>query len=314
MLTAEINRSRRIGVEFEMTVPLVGSGSGADVQRVLATVLNANGVRAASRGYSHEPVPANADVCVESDASVRGETRYQGIAWHPVEIKTRILSGIDDWERVVPKMLDIAKYMGARVNASTGHHVHLSLEEASDSPKCIRSLINLFTRIEPIVFRLLAPSRRSNSYCAAMGSTPDLKSCKTLADFHQRLFGTSRYSGLNLTHVTGTSPRVEFRHHQGTLDASKARHWLRFLLQVTQHAVTRNCQSFDEPLTNDRDGFERMATAIGLRVNSKIYRKVSPELSETASYLLRRWKHFNGVPTRQPRRTLADQAAEREVA
>src|SRR4051812_18880937 len=105
MLSAELNRSRRIGVEYEMTVPLVGTGSGNDVQRTLASVLTANGIRAVARSYSHELVPLGADVAVEFDTSVQGETRYEGISWNSVEIKSRILNGIDDWERIVPKML-----------------------------------------------------------------------------------------------------------------------------------------------------------------------------------------------------------------
>lgn len=313
MLRATINRTRLIGTEFEMTLPCVGTGNGMDVQRTLAAVLSANGIRAVARQYSHEPLPANADVAVEYDNSVQGETRYQGITWHSVEIKTRILNGIDDWERVVPKTLDIARYMGARVNQSTGHHVHLALPEVLTKPKMIRSLTALVGRIEPVMFGMLAPSRRSNRFCAPLAA-PGLAECKTLADFESHLRGTSRHTGLNLTRVTGSSPRIEFRHHQGTLDATKARHWLRFLLQVVEHAITRNCQSLSEPLLNDRKGFERMATAVGLRVNSKIYRTVSPELSETASYLLRRWKHFNGQPVRQKRPTLTEQAVEREVA
>jgi hypothetical protein len=183
-----------------------------------------------------------------------------------------------------------------------------------DRPKVIRSLTALTARIEPVIYGIVAPSRRRSTYCAPLGDLPDLTTCKTLNDYHDCLHGTARHNGLNLTHVTGTSPRIEYRYHQGTLDATKARHWLRFLLRLTEHAVARNCQQMAEPLPNDRKGFERMATAIGLYVNSKIYRTVSPELTETASYLLRRWKHFNGQPIRQPRRTLADQAAEREVA
>ena len=297
-----------------MTVPLIGVGSGIDVQRSLASVLHANGLRAVARPYCHSPVPAGIDFAVESDSSVAGETRYEGIAWFPVEIKTRILSGIDDWERVVPKMLDIARYMGARVNASTGHHIHLSLPEVIQRPKVIRSLTSLVSRIEPVIFGMLAPSRKRSSYCMPLGgSLPDLKVCKTLEEFQSKLAGTSRYYGLNLTHATDASPRIEYRWHQGTLDAVKARHWLRFLLQLTEHAVTRNCQSLADPLTDDRQGFERMATAIGLRVNSKIYRSVSPELTETASNLLRRWKHFNGQPIPEQKRTLSQQAQEREV-
>jgi hypothetical protein len=314
MLSAEINLSRRIGCEYEMTVPLVGTGSGIDVQRTLANVLTANGNRAVARGYSHEPLPRGVHVAVEYDGTVEGETKWEGVAWFPVEVKTKILNGIGDWEGIVPKMLEICRYMGARVNHSTGHHVHVSLPEVTERPKVIRSLTALLARIEPIIYGLVAPPRRSSNYCLPLNVTPDLRACKTLTDYHERLNGISRYHGLNLTHVTGTSPRGEYRYHQGTLDATKARHWLRFLLQVTEHAVNRNCQSFAEPLTSDRKGFERMATSIGLRVNSKIYRSVSPALAETASYLLQRWKHFNGAPVRTAAPSVAEQAAEREVA
>lgn len=315
MLQADINRSRRIGVEYEMTVPLVGLGTGHDVQRTLANVLTANGLRAVARGYSADPVPVDIDLAVEYDSSVQGETRYHGMAWHSIEIKSRILNGIDDWEGIVPKMLDIARYMGARVNHSTGHHVHVALPEVAAKPKVIRSLASLVGRIEPVLYGLVAPSRSRSTYCVPLGGNrPKLADCKTLADYHQGLLGTSRYTALNLTNATGPSPRVEFRHHQGTLDTAKARHWLRFLLRITEHAVTRNCQSATQPIVNDRQGFERMATTIGLRVNSKIYRSVSPELTETASYLLRRWKHFNGQPIAADLPSLTEQAVEREVA
>lgn len=296
-------------------MPVVGSGGGHEVQLVVARVLTANGVRTIARPYSHEPLPAGVDVAVEYDSSVTGESRYQGITWVPIEVKTRILEGASEWETVVPATLDILKYLGARVNQSTGHHVHLSLPEAEERPRVIRSLTSLVKRIEPVIYGLLAPSRRHSPYCTPLGGRlPDLRECKTLADYENRLRGQSRYYGVNLLHVTSSRPRVEFRHHQGTLDPVKARHWLRFLLQVTEHAVTRNCQSHAEPLPNNRNGFERMATAIGLRVNSKIYREVSPALIDTARYLLRRWKHFNGQPIVAEQPTLTEQAVEREVA
>jgi len=44
MLVAELNRSRKLGVEYEMTFPLVGSGNGRDVQQTLARVLSARAV------------------------------------------------------------------------------------------------------------------------------------------------------------------------------------------------------------------------------------------------------------------------------
>src|SRR4051794_17854993 len=106
-LIAELNLNRRMGAEHEMTLPLVGTGSSHDVQSCVANVLTSNGIRAIARNYSHEPVPQGVDICVERDGSIRGETRYQGISWIPVEVKTRILSGPADWEAIVPRTLDI---------------------------------------------------------------------------------------------------------------------------------------------------------------------------------------------------------------
>ena len=298
-----------------MTVPLIGLGTGSEVQAVLASILNANHIRAASRGYSRDPVPAHADVVVEHDSSVQGEKRFRGISWHSIEIKTRILNGIDDWERLVPKVLEIAAYCGARVNASCGHHVHLGLPEAKESLRSVRSLTALVSRVEPVLFGLVSPSRRENYYCAPIakptGASYVGRNGESSSNIGDRLY--SRYDSLNLTRISAASPHIEYRHHQGTLDADKSRHWLRLLLQLTEHAVVRNCQSHAKPLENNRRGFERMATAIGLRVNSKIYRSVSAELTETASFLLRRWKHFNESPLRQPRMSLREQAVERET-
>lgn len=92
MLSSELSRNRRLGVEFEMVIPQIGGGVSADVREVIAQVLTANGVPAVARGYSHRPIPHGADVCVEYDSSVRGESRFRGISWVSVEVKTRILS------------------------------------------------------------------------------------------------------------------------------------------------------------------------------------------------------------------------------
>src|SRR4051812_19524994 len=109
-LVAQLNKTRKLGCEFEMAVPTIGSGDGHAVQETIARILTANGVRACSRPYQHNPVPANCDICVESDASITGESRYEGVRWAAVEVKTRILNGIADWEAVVPQTLDILRY------------------------------------------------------------------------------------------------------------------------------------------------------------------------------------------------------------
>ena len=83
MLLAELNRTRKIGCEYEMTVPCIGRGNGRDVQETLAAVLTANGIRAIARGYDQSLLPRDVDIAVEYDASVQGESKYAGITWFP---------------------------------------------------------------------------------------------------------------------------------------------------------------------------------------------------------------------------------------
>jgi hypothetical protein len=278
-----------------MTVPLVGTGSGHDIQATLARVLTANGIRAISRSYDHSLLPPGADIAVEYDSTVQGESRYQGVQWYPVEVKTRILNGIDEWEAVVPKTLDICRYMGARVNTTCGHHVHLAFDEADGTPKVVRSLWNLFHRFDEVIFGLVAPSRRASTYCRRMPpETKLLHGANSVRTLRRALAVYDRYCGLNLTHLFEELPHIELRFHHGTLDPVKARHWLRFCLQLAQHAVTRNCQAAPTPLPNNRKGIESLLITIGLKVNTKVYAQVSPELRETGKYLLKTWKKFNG--------------------
>lgn len=301
MLIAELNKTRKIGCEYEMTVPLVGTGSGRDVQETLARVLTANGLRAIARGYDHSLLPRNVDVAVEYDTSVQGESRYAGVIWYPVEVKTRILRGVDDWEQIVPKTLEICRYMGARVNASCGHHLHFAFDEIQDDPRVVRSLWNVTHRFQDVLLGLTAPSRRQSTYCRALPPTSKLlhgaNSIRTL----KRILGRfDRYYLLNLTHLFDDAPRMEWRLHQGTLDPVKARYWLRFLLQFTQHAVNRTCQAAPAPIPNDRKGIEKLLVTSGLKVNTRVYGTVSPELRETGKYILRTWKKFNGaLPLKQ---------------
>ena len=264
------------------------------MRRILADILNQNGVSAVAREYSHRPVPPGRDVVVEYDASVRGESRYRGIRWQNIELKTRILNGMDDWEAVVPKALAICKYLGGRVNSSTGHHVHVELAEATHDPVVIRSLYNTIHRYEPLIFGLVAPSRLRNSYSMPLPDRPGhLAQCRSLPCFRRSLGGLSRQHGVNWTHLWSAEPRIEYRYHGGTLDVDKARHWARFLIRLTDHACIRTCKASPTQLPSTRLNFQKMATTLGLKVNSRVYSKVAPELRDTGRYLLKRWKSLN---------------------
>lgn len=300
-LVSALDRYRRLGCEYECTLPLIGSGD-ADARRVIAEILTSNGVPSVARGYSHEPLPAGIDVAVENDSSVRGETVYQGIRWVSVEVKTRILSGPDDWERVVPKMLSILNYLGCRVNASTGHHVHVEVSEVQGRPEIARSLVNVFARFENVLLGCVAPSRRDNHYCRSIADqAAKFARVNCREDLNRVLAGIDRHRTINLQHIGTDSPRVEVRMHQGTLDVDKARYWMRLCLALVGHACRRNCKAAKTPLTDDRKSMEKMLVTLGLKPNSRVYIKVDPELRATGRYLLRRWGHFHrGGSSQQP--------------
>jgi len=296
-LISSLNRTRKIGAEYECAVPIIGAGGGHDVQETIASILSRNGINACARNYSHAPVPNNCDIVVESDSSIVGEARFHGVQWAQVEVKSRILNGIDDWERVVPPTLEILRYAGARVNHSTGHHLHLAFPEITQDVRKVRSIWNLFHRFDSVIFGLTAPSRRNNSYCRPMPSgTKFLHGANSIRELKRRLRNFDRYQGLNLTQLFEDAPRIEIRHHHGTLDAGKARTWLRLQLAMVEHAVTRSCQAAPAPLPNDRKGIEALLITVGLKINTRVYSAIDPELRETGRQVLKTWKKFNGPP------------------
>ena len=301
ILTAELNKTRRLGVEHELTLPRMGTASETDVQNTLAEILTANGLPAIARGYSHLVIPQGYDLAVEFDSSIRGHTDWQNVPYASIELKSRILNGIDDWERIIPKALQICRDLGGKINHTAGFHVHLELMEALDNYTIIRSLFNLICRYEQVIYGLVAPSRTNNNYCKAIRSesTKLFQGCRAWRSFLRQIKTLHCKNGLNLSHLcngshVSTHPHVEFRYASGTLNADKARHWLLFLLQMTEHACSRNCQASNEQISNDRRLLEKLLITTGFKVNNNIYSQVCPELRQTGKFLISRWKHFNG--------------------
>ena len=296
MLTSELNRTRRMGVEIEVTVPIVGGGGANELRQTMARIMTQNGLPAVARAYSQTPVPEGCDVAVEHDGSITGETEYRSIDFVPVEVKTKILNGVAEYDRVVKKLMDILKYLGARVNSSTGHHIHVEFAEISHEPSLIRSFYNICHRVEPVVLGLVAPSRRGNTYCRSL---PDrsrlLHDCKSLEEFRQALTaaGLERYWAINMIHLFGPSPRIEFRAHQGTLDFEKAKHWRNLCLRLIDHSIQRSAKATKAQLPREQESLKKILVTLGFKPNTRVFAKVDPELRATGRYFLKRWKALN---------------------
>ncbi len=294
-LSSSINSTRKIGSEFEGFIILTGSGDARSAQESLAHALSQNGIPAIARGYSPEPLPPGIKAAVEYDSSIVPEQRYRGIRWAQIEVKTCKLDGIDEWEAIVPPMLDLLKYAGLRVNQSTGHHLHLSFDEVTEDARNARSLWNLYHRHQETLFHLVSESRRNNSYCRALPNEPKLlHGANSMRELRRRLSRLDRYYFLNTTRlVTEDAPRIEIRSHHGTLDATKARAWLHLHMAMLDHAARRSCQAAPAPLVADRKSFDALMTTIGMKPNSRVYKFVDPIFRASAKALLKTYKKFN---------------------
>ena len=294
-MQASINHDRKIGIEIEVVVPIIGVGENRDVQRLIAEVLTNHGIQSSTRGYTHQPVPAGSKFAIEHDVSLRDESKYAGLRWSKIEAKTAPMIW-DEVEQVLPPALDIIKYVGARANYSCGLHVHHHLPEAEQRPEVVRNLQHLWWRFHPVMYGLVPPSRKSNQYC----HPPQQSDAKTYdgaysyASLCRELYRVGRYQGLNLSNVANRDRMtVEWRIHSGTTDWSKIKAWVLATQRWTEHAVKRSCHLKAESVANSQQGLNSLLTTTGLKPNSRIYSKVDKELRQVGRFLLKRWQHFN---------------------
>ena len=292
---SEINSNRKIGIEIEFVAPIIGRGTNRDVQELLAQILSNHGIQACSRGYTQRPLPRDCQLAVEHDASLHDESKYRGLSWSKLEVKTSPMLW-DEVERVLPQALDVIRYVGARVNGSCGLHVHHHLPEAEERPEVVRNLQHLWWRFHQVMYGLLPPSRITNMYCRPprLDEATIFDRCSTYASLCGKLSHMERYHGLNLTNLTNRDRMtVEWRIHGGTTDWSKIRPWVLATQRWIEHAVKRSCHFKPDPVGNTQAGLNALLVTTGLKSNSRIYRKVQKDLRQVGKYLLKRWKHFN---------------------
>jgi len=292
---SEINSNRKIGIEIEFVAPIIGTGTNRDVQELIAQVLRNHGIPSCSRGYTPQPLPPGCQLAVEHDASLHDESKYRGLSWSKLEVKTSPMLW-DEVERVLPQALEIIQYVGARINGSCGLHVHHHLPEAEHKPQVVRNLQHLWWRFSPVMYGLVAPSRVTNAYCRPpqRDDATILDRCTTYSSLCGKLRRLERYHGLNLINLAKRERMtVEWRLHGGTTDWAKIRPWVLATQRWVEHSVKRSCHFKPEPVANSQAGLKALLVTTGLRSNSRIYRKVQKDLWEVGKYLLKRWKHFN---------------------
>lgn len=187
-----------------------------------------------SEGYNHRD--NNHYYKIVSDASIQGVNGQ--------EIVSPILKGKKGLDSL--KMVcDSLNTIGAKVNRSTGLHIHFDASKISDSH--FVQIFKNYQKLESVIDSFMPQSRRGNNnhYCKSIQGL-DYDSCNTKSDII-RVNGT-RYRKVNaesyLNHKT-----VEFRQHSGTTDYDKIANWINFLRKLIQYSFEneiQECASIEE--------------------------------------------------------------------
>ena len=158
-----------------------------------------------------------------SDASIHGTDG--------IECVSPVLEGNDGGFENLKNCCKTLNEAEAKVNRSTGLHVHIGVASLTDS-----WFINVFKnyqKLEKVIDTFMAPSRRSNynTYCKSLIGFNFNVGCNTIADVQRRL--NNRYFKVNPMAI-GRHGTIEFRQHQGTTDYEKISNWVRFCAKLVE--------------------------------------------------------------------------------
>lgn len=187
-----------------------------------------------SEGYNHRD--NNQYYKIVSDASIQGANGQ--------EVVSPILKGKQGLNSL-KLVCDSLNAIGAKVNRSTGLHVHFDASKISDLH--FVQIFKNYQKLESVIDSFMPQSRRSqnNDYCRSIQGL-NYNACTTKSDII-RMNGT-RYRKVNaesyLSHKT-----VEFRQHSGTTEYEKIANWINFLRKLIQYSFEneiQECGSIEE--------------------------------------------------------------------
>lgn len=173
-----------------------------------------------------------------------------------VEIVSPILrgqNGLDQIKAVCAKLNE----MGAKVNRSTGFHVHVGW---TGDAEALRRLVHLVAHVEPGLWAAQGSKWRelNSTFCATVKGATTWKEASeangaAALENVARYYHRGRYMVLNLMNLLGGSSKrtVEFRLFSGTTNADKIVAYVQIALGLVQKAmeVTTVAKWDAEPLT-----------------------------------------------------------------
>lgn len=216
----------------------------------IGTIASRHGMDFRHEGYNHTDHRGHYKLV--SDASIHGND--------PCECVSPILGNTEQGFNSLKECCAILNESGARVNRSTGLHVHVG-GQITERQYC-NTFVNYFY-LETIIDTFVSPSRRQgNRYCKAMlGEINEarLNAANTHGQIESVFYG-DRYYKINAT-AWSCHHTIEFRQHQGSTNYEKIAAWARFCIKLVhwsaENRLTADVATIDdiEFLTADEKAY-----------------------------------------------------------
>lgn len=254
----------------------------------------------------------------KSDGSIRARGAYMG-----VEIVSPVLCGADGVQQV-RAACEWFQRVGARVNRSTGFHVHVGWRHG---PQETARLVNFAANHERAIFAATGTSARERGlYCRPISSDPGYRgrfdrSVAGSSAVAGRVNGLNRYHSINLQNL-GRADRqtIECRAFPGTVNATKAIGYIFLVLGLAEKSLkaTRTVKWEPKPTAETspiKRGGEgqtalcRLFYTLGwIKGRTKatfgvIDCPAAPSVKSIKREFMRLARKYDGAPTRATRRT-----------
>jgi hypothetical protein len=168
----------------------------------------------------------------ERDSSIRPDDGYTA-----AEIVSPVLKGAEGL-RQLKTVCDWLTSVGAKVNRSTGFHVHVGFD-ARDLDS-LRKLVCLVANFEKALFAATGThSREEGCYCRGIQTDHDFVTAFRATLTSRPGLCADRYHVLNISNLLGYGkPTVEFRVFAGTTNPIKAIGYVRLCLGIVEKALS----------------------------------------------------------------------------
>ena len=207
---------------------------GSDFNLIRDNAQNA-GVAVEFQGYNHNDNFS----CFKfvTDASIAGA--------NGIECVSPVLKGTSGFT-ALKKVCGLLNTAGARVNRSTGLHVHIGFGEKGISDSHYVNIFHNYKFLQKAVNQFLPSSRHDNGYARPF-NCHNFDPYLTKTNIFDML--PSRYYAVNpqswFRHRT-----IEFRQHSGTTDFTKIKMWVTFIIELVNYSKNNRLDRYVDTIEN----------------------------------------------------------------